>query len=97
MTIRGHRLPILPTNPLGLDSEQTTHIHDQTIPLSADDGTVAPTPILKGLEVISTTREKLRKYGKLTNCEARDRTVLVKSSTLQQVYDIWSVQGQVHS
>lgn len=94
VTIRGRSLPILPTNPLRLDSENTTRIRIQNIPLSADDGTISRALILKGLDVISTTREKLRINGKLTNCETGDRIVLVKSSTLTEPLHRFMTFGQ---
>lgn len=83
ITLRGRVLPILPTNPLRLDGEMSTRIRIQNIPLSVDDGTISRTLTLKGLEVITTSREKLRIGGKLTNCETGDRIVIVKSSTLK--------------
>lgn len=84
VTIRGKTVPILSTNPLRFDGEETIRIRIQDIPLSADDGMIMRTLVLKGLDVISTTREKLRIDGKLTSCETGDRLVIVKSSSLKE-------------
>lgn len=94
VTIRDRTLPILPTNPLRLDSEITTRIRVQNIPLSVDDGIISRTLILKELDVISVTREKLRIGGKLTNCETGDRIVLVKTSTLREPLHRFMAFGQ---
>ena len=56
----------------------------QNVPLSADDGQITRTFVLKGLDVISCTREKLRVDNKLTNCETGDRIVLVNAASLKE-------------
>lgn len=94
VTIRGHNIPILPTNPQRLDSEITTRIRVQNIPLSADDGIISRSLMLKGLDVISVTREKLRIGGKLTNCDTGDRIVIVKTSSLREPLHRFITFGQ---
>jgi hypothetical protein len=74
----------LNTNPDRLDGEQTTRIRVKNIPLSADDSAIKRVLTLKGADVISLFREKLRVDNKLTNCETGDRLVIVKSSTLKE-------------
>lgn len=86
VTIRGKTIPIRSTNPLRFDGEETIRIRIQDIPLSADDGTITRTLVLKGLDVISTTREKLRIGGKFINCETGDRLVVVKSSSMREPF-----------
>ena len=66
----------------------------QNIPLSADDGIIKRVLVLKGLDVISCTREKLRINGKLTNCETGDRLVTVKTSTLKSPLERFMHFGQ---
>jgi hypothetical protein len=82
--LRGKIIPVLNTNPDRLDGEQTTRIRIKNIPLSADDGVIKRVLTLKGTEVISLIREKLRVDNKLTNCETGDRLVIVKSSSLKE-------------
>jgi hypothetical protein len=84
VTIRGKTLNVLNTNPLRLDGENTVRIRIQDIPLSVDDGLITRTLILKGLDVISSTREKLRIADKLTNCETGDRLIIVKASSIKE-------------
>ena len=84
VSIRGRALPILQTNPFRSDSEDTTRIRVQNIPLSVDDGMITRDFVLKGLDVISCTREKLRINGKLTNCDTGDRLVMVQTLSLKE-------------
>jgi len=80
--LRGKHIKFLHTNPNRLDGENTTRVRIKDIPLSVHDDIITRALILKGLDVISTTREKLRFRGKLTNCDTGDRLCLVKASTL---------------
>lgn len=82
--VRGKHIPVLHTNPYRLDSESTIRIRVQNIPLSADDGQITRTFILKGIDVISCTRERLRINNKLTNVETGDRIVLVNANSLKE-------------
>lgn len=84
VNIRGRTIPVMQTNPFRPDYEDTTRIRVQNIPLSADDGMITRAFVLKGLDVISNNREKLRIDGKLTNCDTGDRIVTVKSSSLTE-------------
>ena len=82
--IRGKSYPILATNPHRLDGENTVMVRVKDVPLSADDGTITRSLILKELEVLSIKRDKLRVNGKLTNCDTGDRIVIVKTSSLKE-------------
>lgn len=82
--LRGKTIPVLNTNPQRPDGENTIRIRVKNIPLSADDGIISRTITLRGAEVISITREKLRVDGRLTNCETGDRFVVVKASSLKE-------------
>lgn len=82
--VRGKRVNVLSTNPDRLDGELTTRVRVKNIPLSVDDDMIKRTLTLRGLEVITLYREKLRINNKLTNCETGDRLVTVKSNTLQK-------------
>lgn len=84
LSIRGRNLPVLKTNPFRLDSTVTTRIRVQNIPLSAHDGIITKCFVVKGLDVISLERERLRIDSKLTNIENGDRIVTVKTSTLKE-------------
>ena len=84
VSIRGRALPILQTNPFRSDNEDTTRIRVQNIPKSVDDGMITRDFVLKGLDVISCTREKLRINGKLTNCDTGDRLVMVQTISLKE-------------
>ena len=84
LPLRGRVLDILSTNPGRPDGENTIQIKVMDIPLSADDGTIKRVLILRGLEVISLTRDKLRFNGKLTNCETGDRIIIIKATTLSE-------------
>lgn len=84
VTLRGKTLPILKANPQRLDSTITTRIRIQDIPLSVDDGLITRVLIVRGVDVLSNFREKLRINGKLTNCQTGDRLVIVKASSLKQ-------------
>lgn len=82
--IRNKQISFLQTNPLRLDYENTVRIRIQNIPLSADDGTITRSLILRGIEVISSYREKLRIDNKLTNCETGDRIIIVRASSMKE-------------
>lgn len=88
---------MLITNPQRLDYENTVRIRVQNIPLSADDGTITRELVLKGLEVITISREKLRIDGRLTNCETGDRIVIVKASTLSTPLNRFMNFGQFNA
>ena len=92
--LRGKNVPILRTNPNRLDSENTTKVRIKNIPLSVDDDSIIRVLTLKGLEVISSFREKLRIDGKLTNCATGDRILIVKSSTLKEPLPPFMVFGK---
>ena len=62
-------IPVLNTNPVRLDGENSLRIRIKNIPLSADDGVISRVLILRGIEVIAINRDKLCVNGKLTNCE----------------------------
>ena len=81
--IRGKSIPVLMTNPNRPDNESSIKVRVKNIPLSVDDDTIVRSLILKGLEIISSFREKLRINGKLTNCETGDRIYFVKPNTLK--------------
>lgn len=87
VTLRGRSIPVLQTNPFVMDYENVTRIRIQNIPLSADDNIIKHQLVLKGLDVRSCIREKLRIGGRLTNCSTGDRLVNVKSSTLKEPLD----------
>lgn len=80
--LRGKSIPILNTNPDRLDGEATVKVRVKNIPLSVDDGLIKRTITLKGADVISLFREKLRVDNKLTNCETGDRILIIKASSL---------------
>lgn len=82
--MRGKIIPVLNTNPQRPDGENTIRIRIKNIPLSADDGIITRVLTLRGIEIISITRDKLRIQGRLTNCETGDRLVVVKSTSLQE-------------
>ena len=84
VAIRGKIIPLLLTNPGRLDGENVLRIRVKDVPLSADDGIITRTFILKGLDVISLFREKLRINGKLVNCETGDRIVSVKALSVKE-------------
>lgn len=81
--MRGKVIPVLNTNPQRPDGENTVRVRFKNIPLSADDGIISRVLTLRGIDIISIFREKLRIQGKLTNCETGDRLVVVKSTSLQ--------------
>lgn len=94
VTLRGKNLPILRTNPLRYDNENVTRVRVQNIPLSADDGFITRAFVLKGIDVISIMREKLRINSKLTNCETGDRLINVKTITLKEPLERFMQIGQ---
>ena len=83
ISLRGNKYHVLATNPNRLDGEETTQIKVMDIPLSVEDGVITRELILRGLEIISASREKLRINGKLTNCETGDRSIIEKTSSLK--------------
>ena len=46
------------------------------MPLSSDDGQIHRALTLEGCEIQGLFRERLRKDGKLTNCETGDRLII---------------------
>ena len=84
LALRGSTYQVLSTNPNRLDGEATVSIRVMDIPLSVEDGVISRTFILKGLEIISTSREKLKINGKITTCETGDRFLTVKASSLKE-------------
>ena len=84
IALRGRVYPVLSTNPNRLDGENTITIKVMDIPLSVDDGVISRALVMKKLEVISISRDKLRINGKLTNCKTGDRSVIVKASSLSE-------------
>lgn len=93
VNLRGKTLPVLNTNPQRPDGEGTIRIRVKNIPLSADDGMITRGLTLRGADVISVMREKLRINGKLTNCETGDRLATVKASSLKEPLPNFMVFG----
>lgn len=91
--MRGKIVPVLNTNPQRLDGEDTIRVRVKNIPLSADDGIISRVLTLKGIDIISISREKLRINGKLTNCETGDRLVVVKSTSMKDPLPAFMVFG----
>jgi len=58
--LRGKSVPVLNTNPDRPDGELTVRVRVKNIPLSVEDGLIKRTITLKGADVISLYREKLR-------------------------------------
>lgn len=83
-SLRGTPIELLHTNPRRLDGEGTTRVRIKNIPLSVDDTVVTHPLILKGLDVISLTRERFRYKGKMTNCKTGDRIVIVNTMSLKE-------------
>ena len=82
--IKGKTVPVLRTNPNRADSEITTRVRVKNVPLSAEDNQITRVFTLKGIDVISVYREKLRINGKLTNCATGDRIFIIKTLTLKE-------------
>jgi len=66
----------------------------KNIPLSVDDDQITRVFTLKGIDVISVYREKLRINGKLTNCATGDRIFSVKTLTLKEPLPYFMEFGQ---
>lgn len=79
-----------PNIPYYVGNEDTTLVRVKNVPLSAFDGQIKRDLELKGCEILSMYRERLRVDGFLTNCETGDRIVTVRklSSPLPSIITI---------
>ena len=83
-------IPVLYTNPVRLDGENSLRIRIKNITLSADDGVMSIILTLRGIESIAI---KPRVNRKLTNCETGDRLVVVKTTSLKDPLTYFMVFG----
>lgn len=92
--LRGKNITLLRTNPDRLDGENTLSIRVKNVPLSVDDEVITRTLVLKGIDVISCIRERLRIHEKLTNCETGDRLYTVKRISLKEPLPKYMIFGK---
>ncbi|KAK3085106.1 hypothetical protein FSP39_024467 [Pinctada imbricata] len=80
IVLRNKTITVYNNNPgrLYLQDENSTRIRVKNVPLSADDGQIRRALSIRGCNITTLFREKLRVDGKLTNCETGDRIVIVK-------------------
>ena len=86
-------IPVLYTNPVRLDGENSLRIRIKNITLSADDGVMSIILTLRGIESIAINRNKPRVNRKMTNCETGDRLVIVKTTSLKDPLTYFMVFG----
>jgi len=94
IVLRHKHVPLLQTNPQRLDYENTVRIREENVHLSADDGIITRPLVLRGLEIISSYREKLRIDYKLTNWERGYRIIIVKALSLKEALSRFMQFGQ---